>query len=55
MNFDNVRLTATTAQTSQTTALKASTDTLPCGHALMQEAPDAVLNALTDFIAKEPA
>lgn len=31
-------------------ALKADVLTLPAGHSLMTEAPDAVLNALTDFI-----
>ena len=32
-------------------ALKATTVELPCGHALMQEAPDATLQALRDALA----
>jgi len=49
------QMTVPKAARELATALKASTVTLPCGHALMQEAPDAVLNALTEFIRKDAA
>ena len=40
------RMTLPAATTALGAALHAPTTLLPCGHAVMQEAPDAVLDAL---------
>lgn len=47
------QMTAPAAAGALARALSARTVCLPCGHSLMQEAPDAVLNALNTALAVE--
>jgi pimeloyl-ACP methyl ester carboxylesterase len=48
------QMTATAGAGALAQAMSARTVSLGCGHSLMQEAPDAVLNALRDAL-EEPA
>lgn len=47
------QMTAPAGAAALAQALRARTVNLPCGHSLMQEAPDAVLNALRAALAGE--
>jgi pimeloyl-ACP methyl ester carboxylesterase len=49
------QMTAPKAAVEIGKALSARTTTLPGGHSLMLEAPDAVLNALRDALAQDPS